>query len=128
MNKSSLSRPLPMAKPTGPVIDDIIHGAGFWPSLRHVHRSDREDLEIVLCRRNRSPDEFYVSDTPSRLDPPRFERNGLIQGPVVTEVIVRSRKTGIARAYTAGNSGPTTSPFVDWVNQFAEDLDNGLFE
>jgi hypothetical protein len=116
-----------MSKPTGPVIDDISKGAGFWPALRHVHRSEREDLDIALRHRGRSPDEFYVSDTPSRIDPLRFERNGTIYGPVVTDVIVRSRTTGIARAYIA-RPGRSTGPFVEWVNQFAEDLDNGLFE
>jgi hypothetical protein len=127
MNKPSLSRALPMSKPTGPVIDDISKGAGFWPQLRHVHRSEREDLEILLRDRRRSPEEFYVSDTPSRLDPPRLARDGVIHGPVVTDVVVRSRKTGVARAYTA-RPGLSTGLFAEWVNQFAEDLDNGLFE
>jgi hypothetical protein len=127
MNKPSLSRPLPTAKPTGPETYEVSKGASVWPELRHVHRSHREDLETALRRRGRSPDEFYVSDTPSWLDPPGFEQNGVI-GPVVTEVIVRSRWTGIARAYTARSSGPTTGPFTEWVNQFTEDLDNGLFE
>jgi hypothetical protein len=128
MNKPSLSRSLPMSKPTGPETYEISKGASVWPELRHVHRSEREDLETVLRSHGRSPDEFYVSDTPSRIDPPRFDGNGVIVGPVTTDVIVRSRTTGKARAYTAGNTGPTASPFVDWVNQFAEDLDNGLFE
>jgi hypothetical protein len=117
-----------MSKPTGPVIDDISKGAGFWPALRHVRRSEREDLEIVLRHRGRSPDDFYVSDTPSRIDPPRLERNGMIVGPVISEVIVRSRKTGVARAYSTGNTGSTNNAFAAWVNQFAEDLDSGLFE
>lgn len=162
MNKPSLSRALPMSKPTGPVIDDISKGAGFGLQLRHVPRSDREDIEMVLRRRGRSPDEFYVSDTPSQLDPPRFERDGVIWrylrrlasllalawknvrypfsaaaararldrayfGPIATDVIVRSRKTGTARAYIA-QPGRHNGPFAEWVNQFAEDLDNGLFE
>jgi hypothetical protein len=127
MNKPSLSRALQAAKPTGPVIDDVSKGAGIWPQLRYVHRSDREDLEIMLRRRDRSPDEFYVSDTPSRLDPPGFDRSGVIR-PVVTEVVVRSRNTGKARAYIAGSAGPTSGPFAGWVQQFAEDVDNGLFD
>jgi hypothetical protein len=122
MNKPSPSRALPMAKPTGPETYEVSKGASVWPQLRHVHRSEREDLEIVLHRHGRSPDDFYVSDTPSWIDPPRFE--GV--GPVVTEVIVRSRKTGKARAYMAepGRSGP----FAAWVEQFEEDLGNGLFQ
>jgi hypothetical protein len=116
-----------MAKPTGPETYKVGNGANVWPQLRHVDRDEREDLETVLRRRGRSPDEFYVSDTPSWIDPPRFERNGVINGPVVTEVIVRSRRTGKARAYMSRGTGPTTGPFVEWVNQFVEDLDNGLF-
>ena len=127
MTKPSLSRALPMGKPTGPETYTVSKGASVWPELRHVHRSHRDDLEIVLRHRGRSPDEFYVSDTPSWLDPPGFERNGVIR-PVVNEVIVRSRKTGNARAYTAPASGRSNSPLTEWVNQFAEDLDNGLFE
>jgi hypothetical protein len=127
MHKPSLSRSLPMSKPTGPETYEISKGAGVWPELRYVHRSEREDLETVLRHHGRSPDEFYVSDTPSRIDPPRFERNGVIPGPVATDVIVRSRKTGTARAYIA-RPGQSTGPLVEWVKQFAEDLDNGLFE
>ena len=129
MNKASLSRPLPMSKPTGAETYEIVKGAGFWPELLHVHRSEREDLENALRHRGRSPDEFYVSDIPFRLEPPRFIRGGVTSiEPVVTEVTVRSRKTGKARAYDARNVGPTNGPFADWVNQFAADLDNGLFD
>lgn len=118
-----------MMKPTGPETYEIGSGdTSIWPNLRHVHRSHREDLETVLRRRDRSPDEFYISDTPSWIDSPRFERNGVTHGPVATEVVVRSRKTGVARAYIAKSTGPTTTPFAGWVEQFAEDLDNGLFE
>jgi hypothetical protein len=116
-----------MAKPTGPETYEVSDGAGFWPELRHVHRSHRQDLETMLRDHGRSPDEFYVSDTPSWLDPPGFDRSFVIR-PAVNEVIVRSRKTGIARAYTAGSSGQMTGSYTEWVNQFAEDLDNGLFE
>lgn len=126
MNQPSLSRPLPRAKPTGPETYEVSKGASLWPDLRHVHRSHREDLETALRRRNRSPDEFYVSDTPSRLDPPGFGLS-FVTRPVVNEVIVRSRRTGTARAYLA-SPGQTSGPFTEWVNQFAEDLDNGLFE
>ena len=126
MNKPSLSRPLPMAKPTGPETYEVSNGANVW-ELRDVSRSAREDLEGVLRRRGRLADEFYVSDTPSWLDPPRFDRISEIR-PVVTEVIVRSRKTGTARAYTSRGLGPTTGPLAEWVNQFADDLDNGLFD
>jgi hypothetical protein len=127
MNKPSRSRALPFSKPTGPETYKVNKGANVWPELRHVDRDVREDLEAVLRRRGRSADEFYVSDTPSRLDPPRFGRIGETS-LVVAEMIVRSRKTGIARAYLSRDPGPTTGPFVEWVNQFAEDLDNGLFE
>src|SRR5580658_5757616 len=98
MNKPSLSRALPMAKPTGPETYEVGKGASVWPKSGHVHRSEREDLEIVLRHRGRSPDEFYVSDTPSWLDSRGFNRSGVIR-PVVSEVIIRSRKTGNARAY-----------------------------
>src|SRR5271165_1036062 len=127
MTKLSLSRPLPMAKPTGPETYEVIKGASVWPELRNVHRSHREDLETALRRRGRSPDEFYVSDTPSWLDPPGIGHSGVIR-PVVTEVIVRSRKTGVARAYTARSNASFSRPFTEWVNQFAEDLDGGLFD
>jgi hypothetical protein len=116
-----------MAKPTGPETYEVSKGASVWPELRHVHRSHREDLGSMLRRRGRSPDEFYISDTPSWLDPPRYGRIGEIT-PDVTEVIVRSRKTGKARAYPARGLGQTTGPYTEWVNQFAQDLDNGLFE
>jgi len=127
MNKPSLSRALPLSKPTGPETYEVSKGAGMWPELRHVHRSHREDLETMPRRRGRSPDEIHVSDTPSWLDQPGFDRIGAIR-PVVSEVIVRPRKTGTARAYTARSSGPANGPFTEWVNQFADDLDNGLFE
>ena len=77
--------------------------------------------------RGRSPDEFYVSGTPSWIDPPGLDRSFVIR-PVVNEVIVRSRGTGIARAYMARNAGQATGSFVEWVNRFVEDLGNGLFE
>lgn len=129
MDRPSLSRPLPKSKPTGPETHEVTKGAALWPELRHVHRSEHEDLETMLRRKGRSPDEFYVSDQPLRLDPPRFVRNGVTSvEPVVTDIIVRSRKTGIARAYTARYVGRTTGPFTEWVNQLADDLDNGLFD
>ena len=115
-----------MSKPVGPETYEVVKGAGFWPELRYVPRSNREDLEIVLRQRGRASDDFYVSDIPSRLIS-RRESNGMVDGPVETDVTVRSRKTGIARAYTA-RSGLNTGPYAEWVNEFAQDLDNGLFE
>jgi hypothetical protein len=127
MNKPSLSRALPLSKPAGPETYVVAKGAGVWPELKRVDQGDREDLEVVLRRHGRSPDEFYVSDTPSRIDPPHLGLNGVIRGPVMTDVIVRSRKTGAARAYMA-SSGINRGPFAEWVNQFEGDLENGLFE
>ena len=128
MTKPSQGRALPMAKPTGPETYEVSVGAGFWPELRHVHRSHREDLEAMLRDHGRSPDEFYVSDTPSWIDPPRFEQNGVIHGPSVNEVIVRSRRTGKAYAYDARSPGRMSGPYTKWVKDFEKDLLNGLFE
>jgi hypothetical protein len=114
-------------KPSGPVIYEISKGASIWPKLRYVHRSHEEDLQTALSRRGRSPDEFEVSDTPSRIGPPSVERQGVIHGPVVTVVTVRSRKSGVVRNYEARSIGQTDGPFTEWVNLFARDLDDGLF-
>jgi hypothetical protein len=88
----------------------------------YVEESEREDFERELRSRNRSLDDFEIVDAPDRLDPP-----GDGVRPVVSEVVIRSRKNGAERTYSRGGVNVSYDPLVRWVREFITDLNAGVF-
>jgi hypothetical protein len=75
-----------------------------------LHQSEIDDFEDILRQRNLSPKDFKLAVS------------------LTDDVVVRSRSTGAEIRYRRDAiSGPSSSPFVGWVEELARDLDSGRF-
>jgi hypothetical protein len=89
--------------------------------LAAINRSEVDDCEQMLRDSRRSASDFEISDTPARILAPSDSI-----GPAVRTVIVRSRRNGAERRYVSGSCA-TYNGWVQWVNEFADDLARGAF-
>jgi len=92
-------------------------------TLRYVHPSEVKDFHTALRQRGLGLDQFDLSDTPWRLDPP-----GALAGPTIGTVTITSRKSGATRTYKTGGVSISTSPLIPWVTEFLQDVDQGVFD